>query len=583
MQRVIKIFLNSIVILLVGLAGYQLYINSLSSEIDVSCSSSYSVLSHSMDLLCVVEDPDSIISEDKPLTIELLDENSILISELTLHSGNNLFEFDDLEYNSQYNIKVSGYNFDAKNYIETDFYSLDFSTANEVINIPTLSNSLLEVTDSSYEFSISVEDTDEITSLITVDLYSASDDLVSSVIFTDFTDKVVLFENLDSESDYHAEITLDYLINDYLASSSLEDEIEFTTLRTKYVPTAVISSVTNNNVTLEFTLSVDNKDATNVIYSVLLVDELDAILYQGIYPSGSVSIDVSAYSGNYDILINADYDFEGSSITDDTLTQYLIYNNQYSNFFLLDDVEIVNTDLKLSSYSDFKNYIYTYFNDGVDEFTIECISSLDCETLVTNETLSNIPFDIIDLVHSYHDITNIQYSYNSQEVTITVDYTYTSAEINNVNQEVNSILNTIVNETMTPYDKILAVHDYIINNAVYDEACLDDVNTCDNDHSAIGILFDNNAVCEGYAHTMDIMLRALNIPSFKISSDTHQWNAVYYDGGWYHLDATWDDPVTNDGSNVLRHDYFLIDTATLNTLDTSQSHTYATPYVSFME
>ena len=32
---------------------------------------------------------------------------------------------------------------------------------------------------------------------------------------------------------------------------------------------------------------------------------------------------------------------------------------------------------------------------------------------------------------------------------------------------------------------------------------------------------------------------------------------------WYHLDLTWDDPVTSSGVDLLEYDYFLIDTIKL--------------------
>lgn len=136
---------------------------------------------------------------------------------------------------------------------------------------------------------------------------------------------------------------------------------------------------------------------------------------------------------------------------------------------------------------------------------------------------------------------------------------------------------------MTTNQKILAVHDYIVNLSVYDTACYDNALTCDNDHNAYGILFDQNGVCEGYAHAMDITLRAMRIPSIRISSDTHQWNGVYVDGSWLHLDATWDDPVSSGGEDILSHDYFLISSSTLSTLDTSESHTYDHSYLTFMD
>ena len=72
---------------------------------------------------------------------------------------------------------------------------------------------------------------------------------------------------------------------------------------------------------------------------------------------------------------------------------------------------------------------------------------------------------------------------------------------------------------------------------------------------------------------MELFLEKLNIESFKVSSEKHVWNAVYLNGNWYHLDLTWDDPVTNTGAQLLLHDYFLIDTNKLKSLKIDQ-HNY---------
>ena len=52
---------------------------------------------------------------------------------------------------------------------------------------------------------------------------------------------------------------------------------------------------------------------------------------------------------------------------------------------------------------------------------------------------------------------------------------------------------------------------------------------------------------------------------------------VYLDGKWYHLDLTWDDPLTTSGKNMLLHDYFLITDKELTKLDmeaTKREHIY---------
>ena len=66
------------------------------------------------------------------------------------------------------------------------------------------------------------------------------------------------------------------------------------------------------------------------------------------------------------------------------------------------------------------------------------------------------------------------------------------------------------------------------------------------------------------------MLIVLNIPNYKISSENHIWNLVNVDNNWYHLDLTWDDPVTSNGTDVLEYDYFLITTTELEELESDQ-------------
>ena len=55
----------------------------------------------------------------------------------------------------------------------------------------------------------------------------------------------------------------------------------------------------------------------------------------------------------------------------------------------------------------------------------------------------------------------------------------------------------------------------------------------------------------------------MKLKSYRISSDMHIWNAVMIDNKWYHIDLTWDDPITSDGKNNLIHNYMLIDTKML--------------------
>ena len=66
---------------------------------------------------------------------------------------------------------------------------------------------------------------------------------------------------------------------------------------------------------------------------------------------------------------------------------------------------------------------------------------------------------------------------------------------------------------------------------------------------------------------MAIYMNQLDIKNYKITSRNHIWNLVELDGAWYHLDATWDDPVASDGKQYLIHNFFMIPTEKLFNLD----------------
>ena len=583
MKKTFIVALNLLVLIFIISMGYRFYLNSHNGELVVTCSYEYEVEPNIMNLICDVEDTMSILSIDYPLTLFLYNDEDIIVNEQTMTEGENVISLDSLNFNSSYDISIDGFNSEDQNYIWTNFFEYSFSTARENINIPSFTISELELTDTTYQFDIILTDTDSIVTTVEVDLFDEDDELVETNTITDLSSLTVSYEDLTPENEYSITINITYTINDILDTSEITDSFTFTTQRTLLIPSAEISNVVSNNITLDFTLLIDDEDATSVTYIIELRDLSDVLLSSIPYTTSDISIDITSITSDYYISIKTSYLFNEIQYSDIEIATYMIYNNEYSNFFIIPSLSKVDTSAPLTSYNDYDDYIYTYFDNGIEEFTITCEAPVDCAELVTNELYSRMPFGIIDLVHSFYDISDISYSYTSTSLSISFTHDYSASDITQVNQEVNTILNTIINETMTDYEKILAVHDYIINTTVYDVDCLENELTCDNDHDAIGVLFDHNAVCEGYAHAMDIMLRALRIPTFKVSSQVHQWNAVYYDGTWYHLDATWDDPVTHNGTNLLEHDYFLITTTELEILDDTDIHDFNTKFAYFID
>ena len=234
------------------------------------------------------------------------------------------------------------------------------------------------------------------------------------------------------------------------------------------------------------------------------------------------------------------------------------------------------------SYNDLLNIIYTSINSGWDTFTFYCPSEYtSCLKDIENISKDDITLTHINnYVHPYNSFTNIKTSIlESGEVTIEINYLYTLDQIEKIDNEVDNIINKLITSTQNDYEKIKVIHDYIINNTKYDVERNQNKDSNYLSYIAYGPLFEHMATCNGYTDLMAIFLTKFNIKNYKIattkesissSSNGHIWNAVYLNNQWLHLDLTWDDPVSDDGKDYLYHKYFLIDTTTLNKVDSGK-------------
>lgn len=91
-------------------------------------------------------------------------------------------------------------------------------------------------------------------------------------------------------------------------------------------------------------------------------------------------------------------------------------------------------------------------------------------------------------------------------------------------------------------------------------------------HSVYGALCNHAAVCEGYAEAYQLLMSIAGLDCRYVEGEAgepHAWNLLYIDGSYYHVDTTWDDPVSDDGVSRLKHDYFLLSDAEI-----AQTHTW---------
>jgi transglutaminase/protease-like cytokinesis protein 3 len=243
-------------------------------------------------------------------------------------------------------------------------------------------------------------------------------------------------------------------------------------------------------------------------------------------------------------------------------------------------------DYNPKSITELKNIFFTILNNGWENFSFYChVEYKECQSDLIKITQNSSTLSLINnFVSPYHSFNEVSVTTNAfNKITVNVTYLYNETIIDLINNQMDNIIKDKIKDNMNSRDKIKVIHDYIINNTVYDVVRAEEIrrnmpsNPSNKSNMAYGPLIQGKGICGGYTDAMSLFLDRFDIPNFKVSTIDHIWNYVYLDGKWYHLDLTWDDPVTSSGRNILLHKFFLIDDATLKNINTGQ-HNYGILY-----
>lgn len=127
------------------------------------------------------------------------------------------------------------------------------------------------------------------------------------------------------------------------------------------------------------------------------------------------------------------------------------------------------------------------------------------------------------------------------------------------------ILDRLIDDDMSDYQKELAIHDWIIDRADYDREANNNAPDAkpdpDNDNP-YGLIFRKKAICMGYTAAFQLFMDMLGIECISVkgvSQNTgveHAWNMVRINGEWYCVDVTWNDYFGEDRDDSKSHRYF---------------------------
>lgn len=107
------------------------------------------------------------------------------------------------------------------------------------------------------------------------------------------------------------------------------------------------------------------------------------------------------------------------------------------------------------------------------------------------------------------------------------------------------------------FEHIVNIHDYIVKEYKTDLSGSDCV---------MDLLLDEQGACWAHSRAFYLLAQMSGIPCHIVNGHAggaeHSWNLVQMDNGeWYHLDTTWDDPITRGadaGDTIEYHRYFLL-------------------------
>jgi len=174
---------------------------------------------------------------------------------------------------------------------------------------------------------------------------------------------------------------------------------------------------------------------------------------------------------------------------------------------------------------------------------------------LNDDQLNNIAWIAFIYDANIFDLDDLSSKTTKSETIIRIKYEYSTDTYTKMKAKLEKRADQIIaklTDKMSTYQKVKIIHDEIINNCEY-------VLQGQEFDSAYGALVNKKAKCTGYAHAFAYVCNRAGIKTaFVIGDDgTHIWNMVYINKKWYHIDLTWDDPVSNFTQNTT-YNYFLL-------------------------
>ncbi len=243
------------------------------------------------------------------------------------------------------------------------------------------------------------------------------------------------------------------------------------------------------------------------------------------------------------------------------------FSEHYKPHLNRDSVEYLENDKMVELYYKLlENAYYVYPESNSDgefktkQVLVEEAQLSEAQIRVTIKALYDDNPQIFWLSTTFGYLVSDEYDYTAVQLYSRMAPALVQKSATELKTKVDEFYSGLEN-SLTPYQLELLVHDYIVDNCEYDDSIsLDEKISVEKAKSfdAYGAIVNGVAVCEGYAKAFQLLCNGVGLKCMNIigesENELHMWNCVILDGDWYYVDTTWDD----NENTAFRYDYFNI-------------------------
>ncbi|MFB2581828.1 transglutaminase domain-containing protein [Herbiconiux sp. P15] len=209
--------------------------------------------------------------------------------------------------------------------------------------------------------------------------------------------------------------------------------------------------------------------------------------------------------------------------------------------------------------TDYPVYGSTEFTKYLAQHMIAQTTSIDISAFVGTPGAPD-PYDAANEARYQNPyVMNVNYlGLRDDGDTLLVSYAIPTDEVKtmqaSLKQRIDEVVGAVTTEDMTAAEKVTALNDWLVGNAVYDDvafaALQADPSTTPLGYeaawNATGTLLQGTGVCASYAYAFTALANAAGVQTVVVSGDVlsggaHAWNKSLIDGSWLAVDTTWND------------------------------------------